>query len=269
MSDVDHFTALHLAAYQPSHSTATSDAVQCTMQRLVDLKLDVHKQARYGSTPLHVACARNNKEAVGFLLQQKGIERALDKVNARGNTILHEACLSTGDCTEVLESVLSKLNNNPVALGKLLLMPNSSKQTPLHLACRYGKTSAAEKLLEYAKKASNTCKVLQGPNKNKSIPIFLACRKKNDKLVVETLLGDSYIQDIKLDAQRSDGATILHLLAQLGWSAAAEMVVAKDDSKALVKKADNEGKTPLHWAVETSLATDDQRKDMIQVLLDA
>ena len=149
-------------------------------------------------------------------------------------------------------------------------MPNSSKQTPLHLACRNGKTSAAEKLLEYAEKASKTREVLQKPNKNKSIPIFLACRKKNDELVVETLLGDAYIQDIKLDAQRSDGATILHLLAELGWSRAAKMVVDKDTGKALglVKKADNEGKTPLHWVVEMSLATDDQRKDMIQVLLD-
>ena len=194
-------------------------------------KLDVNAKAQYDTCPLHVACSRGNKAAVGVLIEHKDIK--LDLLDANNDSILHEAC--TANNVDLLNLLMLKLADKH-KLDDLLRWKNDTGHTPLHAACAYGQPKMAQRLLMYP-----TAK----PHRHdKNPPLLLACCHDKEEVVCEFLK----IEDMELFSKQRDGASVLHLVAERGWSDAANMVISNTSARQLVHARDRYNRTPLHYA---------------------
>jgi ankyrin repeat protein len=95
---------------------------------------DVNARDAAGQTALHVAAARNCRQAVDWLVRA---EAEIDAADDHGMTPLHLA--AANGCADVLDQLCS--------YGAEINRPDAAGDTPLHLAARRNRGFAARRLL--------------------------------------------------------------------------------------------------------------------------
>ena len=91
------------------------------MAKLLKDKNDLHKKTGSGRTPLHIAAAAGNVSVVGFLLNQKGINR--NARDAFGNTPLLCAAMVQHNNRDAIVKLLA-----PWTKASVDAVPESSKE---------------------------------------------------------------------------------------------------------------------------------------------
>lgn len=228
--------------------------------------LVINKKNLLGSTPLFVAIANNNLEALKYILAEKA---SIEIINEAGQTPLQLAIAN-----ENHEAIILLVKNNAKLEGDLTNAENNILNKLLHDACgqkNFDKNRFVEQLIEA--KASIMAKNIDGDsalsiaiknNNSNLIDILLKYEdsstfiKENPLLILNALedkpdsnMIDLLINKKALIAQNSDGMTPLHLAVQQGNIDILERLI---DRKADVNAQNKDGMTPLHLAVQQDSA---------------
>ncbi|XP_078539924.1 85/88 kDa calcium-independent phospholipase A2 isoform X2 [Lissotriton helveticus] len=186
-----------------------------------------------GCTPLHLACQKGDVECIRELVEQCNARK--DIADSNGETVFHYAAKQNDPrITEILAQ------NQSNCLNQL----SNSGETPLHVACRLGKSETLKALLRFKAKPDIVGK--QG------LPIHTAM-KYNQKVCAEALLDVDVNQVFARDTRY--GATPLHWVKNVEMT---RLLLARGSNINYVSKT---GDTALHIMVKRS------RFDCAMVLL--
>ena len=213
-------------------SEQESHAIKETWTFLVeDLRLDVNATWPWdNSCPLHIACSSGNKTAVEVLVNQEEIQ--LELVDYKKCSILHKICATNN--VELLELLLGKLKETGQLSEMLVARNKISKRTPLSVALSCGHLEMASKLLAFASNDEYS---------DVDSRLLLDCSHGNES---NGLIEFLKVVNLRFLSRRSDGATILHQVADRGWVRAAREIAVREPS--LLNEKDNHDSTPLHYA---------------------
>ena len=212
-------------------------------------KHDLNSQNSVGNTPLHLACKRKSIDIIRLLLERrcstnipnKKGETAQDiPLNDDGDGLLHIAC-QWGDV-----GIVRYLINDERC--KPNVQSSSSKNTPLHIATKYGQDDTVVQLLSYKECDWNV------HNKDGDTPLHIAVRENKTVL---RLLND---QQCNPDAQNKMGDTPLHIAVIDNIKPAISQLLTSGQCNLNVQN--KEGDTPLHVAVRCG-----QEDTVIQLML--
>jgi len=176
------------------HSAVQADAINC-LQYFLRLKAAVNEYDNAGLTPLHTAVNLDNFEALCLLLDDQRVHVTAKTKNERYNA-LHIAAYNGS--VDILKTLLKKgLNANETC---------SSRETPLHLACKKQHLACVEALLMFGAEADVR-------DNHHRTPIFAAISDSpSSSLIMEQLIqhkGNINQADCK-------GNTPLHVAALNG-----------------------------------------------------
>lgn len=171
------------------------------IDRCCNYKDDINERFYYKwheLTPLHMACENGHHEIVKKLLENGNNFRFPIDVNAISDrddaTPLHFACQKRCSLT-----VWTLLQHPNIDVNK----GESSKRTPLHLACcSYSCKAVVVELLKHKNINLNYI------DKNNATPLHLSCICNNNTAIVQLLLEHATIIDI--NATDDEGCTPLH-----------------------------------------------------------
>lgn len=197
-----HFAARYIPPYRDEatyeqEARATTESLDVThlssskqmVRFLVQYcRVDVNCQDKFGVSPLHLACARNNLAAIEVLLASEYINPCVSDNNK--DTPLHEACLNGNK--EVVEKLLEWMS---MEQGLELRAENDERQTPLHLACREGEAEIVKLILQYG--FSQRDKLVTATDNEGSTPLHLACESGSEEIVRTLLLNGADIRCMK------------------------------------------------------------------------
>ena len=209
----------------------------------------MNAKANDGTTPLHLACQRGNKQAVELLLASQEIDETI--IDENGDTPLHEAC-SSGE-TEIVDKILTKLKTGE---SVNLLLPNDKQLTPLHIACREGYVEIVKLILKVGFHQKKD--LVEAQDNERSSPLHLACengREGNDT-IIQTLL----LYNADIFSEMEGGITPMHIAAKYGHVKVMDMLNSSGEK--IFEVQDDDDQTPLHYA-----AVNNQVK-MIEYLID-
>ena len=152
-----------------------------------------------GFTPLHVAVLRGHLAIVQAILQVEGVN--LNVRNIAGTTPLHWVCLDSSNALLMTQALLeagadpnaadSAEGNTPLYLAAQLdriavleamldgganpAVRNNDLDTPLHIACRYGRLDAAQLLM---RRQGSECLTVEEYSRVDSTGLFANCRNR-------------------------------------------------------------------------------------------
>ena len=215
-------TGLHFAA-ERDHSGIINYLLKSE-----NLYIDVNSQDNTGNTPLHIAAWQGNF-AITKLLLNKGAD--INKTNSFGNTPLHEA-LKVKDNDDIVEYLV---NCDADVNAK-----NSYGNTPLHIAA--GMNSSPDVILLLIESGA----LVNSRNKIGNTPLMEALEKENKEMVFLLVNNDADIFAIN-NARLSPA----HLALSKGVD-----TINWFFSTGLINAMDNNGRTPLHIAVENNMGLD-------------
>ncbi|CAB0030028.1 unnamed protein product [Trichogramma brassicae] len=237
----------------------------------------VDAQDNEGCTPLQAAILKGNANLVELLLRKNAGPNSLNK---NGETALHKICEANLDdltvemlfeiCDEKKQSMqvdaLDKMGKTPLHVaiknGKIKLVeilmrrganPNLADKngfTPLHIVCqsKYDDVDLLKMLFEAADKFNKPLQV-DARDKSNCTPLHLALNCGHEQ-IAEWLLR----KGADLNLANAEGSTPLHLISA-GKMDYVDLLKAffeiSDEQTRTVKvdARDNEGKTPLHYAI--------------------
>ncbi len=247
------------------------------MPELGDLVLEKDDN---GNTLLHIAAKSSNKETIAYLSKEAG-KQGLDSKNNAGNTPLHIAAENgNADAIEAFgKEPLETPNNDgdtPLHLavknGKMDVIEslktkknieqgNKVGDTPLHVAIKEGHNDLIRGLA--------TVQSLQTINREGDTPLHIAAEKGGaQELVAEMkvkMQSMSILDSFK--AKNNKGQTPLHNASANGNTSVVKLInkttkteadlfdstnkyVLPYDRTSIIDARDNDGKTPLHLALE-------------------
>ena len=219
--------ALHVVNYTPLFSATLARKVD-VVRRLCDpmLGVDINARDNLGNGCLHVAVIQGDEECVNVLLEEGADQTTC---NFKYQTPL----------------MIAIINKNPNIVKKLLCsarwesalnMADSQGLTALHLAAETGHLSIVTMLLDHgADQTLQTSDLLQ-----RKTPFFSAITSKR------ATIAQKLLNAISIDIRNSKNWSTLH--------ACVEHLDAESTAKLLefgidVNITENDGITPLHWAV--------------------
>ncbi|XP_078093564.1 85/88 kDa calcium-independent phospholipase A2 isoform X2 [Mustelus asterias] len=179
-------------------------------------------ESEEGFTPLHLACKKGDIDCVRELVEGCGVR--LDIADKNGETVFHYAAHQS-NC-QVIE-LLSKQRS--VGVNHL----SSSGETPLHIACRLGKTDVAKSLLH----CQASCNIVG----SHGYPIHTAMKFIQvgcAEVILEADPNQVHTEDVHY------GGTALH------WAKNADMVRLLIDRGCALNYLSKTGETPLHIMVK-------------------
>jgi len=100
-------------------------------------KVNINRRDKEGRTALEIACSKERKDIVDFLLLDPYIN--INSQNNDGETALHIAC--TQNSTYIVEQLLNR--------GADIEIKNKNGETPLYLACSTGRNDIIEVLIQH------------------------------------------------------------------------------------------------------------------------
>ena len=180
-----------------------------------------------GNTPLHVACAHNNFQAIELL---KELNCDFTRKNRKGMRPLHIACSKSLDCVKLLD-----IQNDDVKLC------DENGNTPLHYACKHNLKDLVRYLMD------NFMCVLTIQNKNNEFPLHLAC---NASLEIVQIVSDG---KVNLNSQTKEGNTPLHIACRAGGTDIVKYLVATSKCDPSMKVRNGYDRLPVHYACMHSL----------------
>ena len=275
---------LHLACY--------NDDEEMTLFLLTNHICEVNSLDTFGLAPLHIAAIRNMTGILKLLLQSPCYSN-VDIADERGSVSLHHVCkrevvdkelvmmlandatithrnddgcnplhfICDNNCSAV--SIQCLLSHPKVTLENkksAMLAVDLSSNTPLHLACKSGRSVPVElfiRFLSFDHKIISSA-VLQ-ENQDGNTPLHLACLNKHVG-VINCMLGHPKLSDEciceAVVKQNKLGATVLHIACLNTKADVFRCILShlKEDTVKLsmLKLAPNCGRSPLHLACEES-----------------
>ena len=193
-------------------------------------------------TPLHLACMRGNRVAVGILTSATSQAVNVDAQNEKGDTPLHFACLN-GD-PEIVEALLKKEAD--------CLIQNKEKQLAIHLACAEGHVNIVKCILEMF--SDKIEKMMGWFDQEYNTPLHFACESGSGE-IVQLLLHNN----ADPNACRLHDVTPLHIVAKEGFIDIAKVLLQNTNSEINVNDANL--LSPIHYAAQFG------RVKMIEFLL--
>jgi ankyrin repeat protein len=179
-------------------------------------------------TPLQLAARGANEEMVRWLLDN-GAALSMSAATADGTTALHLACMRAGT-QQIAADILGA--------GAVPAFPNSSGNTPLHLAAAVGAQDAVSNLLAAGAPAC----VL---NNHRELPLHLALAAGHTAVALQLLTADKGTDRRLLNTVSAAGVAPLHLAAVGPASILKELLRFKG---LLLNVVDNAGQTAVHKA---------------------
>ncbi|KAF4517990.1 hypothetical protein B566_EDAN008826, partial [Ephemera danica] len=197
------------------------------MEQLLKRNTSLLNMQNYiGITPLHLASAVGNIEAVEFLLNQ---DCSVETRSNTGNTAFHFA--AERNHIKILEILLTRNES-------LLNSQNNDGQTSLHVACWEGKIEAAEFLVRH------DCSVTERDGCGNTV--FHYASYKDQIQILDLLLQQ---HNSLLNIKDKDGNTTLHVACLFGKINVVLYLLSKDCS---VTDCNNSGFSALHCAAKNN-----------------
>ena len=196
MKNFEGFLPLHLLPMLVRSSPVCTSQMIKSMFELVCSDSLINTQDSCGDTALHIACrsvqlfSDNQFLFIQYLLEEKHASISIS--NVEGKLPMHVYLTSLLAKINVLELLLYDVN-----------IPDSERNTPLHLACMY----QSEKVISYLVKSAGAFVDIQ--NNKGQLPLHLILERRCRNFYVINLL----ITETNLSIQDHDGNTPLHI----GW----------------------------------------------------
>ena len=244
-------TPLHYAArYTPLHTKGEEEedtapvTLRSSSKQILQLLISVcHVDANVCDiddiTPLHLACMRGNRVAVGILTSAAVNVDAQDK---KGDTPLHFACLN-GD-PEIVEALLKK--------GADCLIQNQENELAIHVACAEGHVDIVKLILKM--RFDKRGEMMVWCDREYNTPLHFACESGSGDIVQLLLLNNA-----DPNACRLHDVTPLHIVAKEGFIDIADVLLQNTNSEINVNDANL--LSPIHYAAQFGRVT------MIEFLL--
>ena len=159
-----------------------------------DYNADINAQDENKYTPLHLAARKGKEEVTLTLITEFGCDTTIR--GQYGRTLLHSACV--GGCLTLAKLLIRDYNADINALDE-------NKDTPLHLAARYGEH--VDLILALT---SEFIWDMTVRNKDGDTVLHLVCAAGNTQLV------NRVYKHISPLATNNDGDTFLHIAAAMG-----------------------------------------------------
>lgn len=215
------------------------------IRRLLEMGLDMDEAVIKGRTPAIIVASQQGRSML-FGKKDDYFEAAaqlfscesMQQLDDRGTSALHEA-----------------VRNNHVDMLKVMLdkgadvnltqdAPADAGNTPLHIACIYGRAEAARLLMERG--ADDTLQNVAGET-----PAHLAVMKKKFGGDLQAKERVGVLEALAhVDLERNDGRTPLMLLQYLDINSVMEVMPVLLEKGADAGHADAAGNTPLHVATQ-------------------
>jgi ankyrin repeat protein len=231
-------TPLHLAA-EAGHQTVVQSLIKSDPQITnLDIEDDYHR------TPLHLACRKGHDAVVETLLDAGA---PIDAKAGDNATPLHYAARQKGSTVRLL-----------TARNANLEIVDWKGRTALHIAAEKKNAAIFQHLLEKG------ADINAGPQSLFGTPLHLASRWGDNNPIVSLILATA---EVKVDKTASGGNTPLHLAALWSHLANAKLLIKHE---ANIEARNNEGRTPLHFAVEGASpyrATPEKAKELVRMLI--
>ena len=256
----------------PNHHSELPVHLACHYHSLQIVKVvsegqvDLNSQTQTGDTPLHIACSnfvRVHKESrspdsfthcryeylqlVKYLV--RGKKCSLSIPNHNGVLPVHTAC-----CYHSLD-IVKMVSEGQVDLNS----QTQSGETPLHIACKKGKTEVVRYLVDVKKCDQNV------QNDDGELPLHIACRYRAPHELVKL------VSNCNVDATTKSGDTPLHYVVR---SHSTNVFVGEPVNELLIfliksknckpNCQNNEGMSPLHYLCSSSRH---ETKEAIECLL--
>ncbi|CAF3090288.1 unnamed protein product [Rotaria socialis] len=258
----------------PLHFCIIGNHTDCT-RRLLNANANINARTHNGSLPIHFAAYLGNME-IFDLLNNHSEAPKLTETDQKGNTILHFAAATKLTESNIIEHILSKLEES------LVNVQNFNNQSPLHIAILHNHENVVHKLLAAGADPSlvdndnNTSlhlstslmskynqsnillalvshqpNMLCQKNKHSLIPLHIAL-KNFDYQSIGYLMHEKE-GDLSEQAQQSlllldsVGRHSLHYAAHSGLTSFIERYF-KQMNKEVTNQQDSFGLTPLHYA---------------------
>ncbi|CAB0038883.1 unnamed protein product [Trichogramma brassicae] len=187
---------------------------------------------KYKNTPLHLALNYDNTELARFLLEM-GADPNLADGND-GNNGLHHVCRMGEGNNGLADMIFGNDDYKPLPINA----QNDKGNTPLHLAVKSGASNMVEVLLRHGADSNAT-------NKKGMTPLHLICKKYSDPTMLNLFLrvNEELGRPVLIDALDNNGETPLIWAVDRGNIHSAEVLLRRGaDSNATNKK----GMSPLH-----------------------
>ncbi len=215
-------TPLHVAA-----SKGNLEVVKLLLQR----GANINTANSAGNTPLHLAVLNGHKEIVEFLVEEKA---DINKMNNNGQTVLHCAVarVDIKGITEIVEFLLHR--------GAAVDLPDNDGDTPLY--CMLLSSFWPHRLMDQSLPVENTCK-LALLLVNRSANMHFAEPRQPLLHILLNLVKAQGLYSILDDFRKQLCNPLLSDLLQN---------LCQRDPR-LIEEGDQQGRLPLHIAVEIGL----------------
>jgi ankyrin repeat protein len=278
--DILGWSLLHYAAQNVSESK--KDEGRC-LQALLDKGLDVNRPNTLGFTPLHCAVKAEMSSSIDILVKYGA---RIDAKSVDGQTALHIAArsrdggLASALCEKGADiEARDNFEQTPLhiaaltgSIGVVLLLLDwkaksrvreASGLTPLHAIC--GQTQTSEWVGDVIDRFSKDGAALEATDHNGQTPLHFAARSGCTE-ALEVLLKPSGRANVMV----MDAASMIpfHVAAKYCQFKSAEWLLRHtDDRKTMIHTRDRNGRTPLHYSVNSASAKPADRVRFVKFLL--
>ena len=201
----------------------------------------VNSRNLHGSMAIHAAAFRGQVHALQILLSSSRFT-ASSLPNSGGQTALHLAAMQ-GHC-EVVKVLLASVRFDDSAVNATTL---GAGKTALHLAVQLRHVSVVNLLL--LSQRFNAVLRITTWEGHTALHLAVACSDSGDATsLTETLLGSNHFTQEATEAQDKSGRTVLHMLAERGHYAAAQVLQKSGRFTAVAVREDRQQRTALDIA---------------------
>ena len=201
----------------------------------------VNSRNMLGSTAIHAAAFRGQAYALQILLSSSRFT-ASSLPNSSGQTALHLAAMQ-GHC-EVVKVLLASDRFDKAAVNTTTL---GAGKTALHLAVQLRHVSVVRLFLLSQRFDAVLCTTTR--EGHTALHLAAACSDSGDATsLTEILLGGNRFTQEATEAQDKSGRTVLHILAEKGYHAAAQVLQRSGKFTAVAAREDRQQRAPLDIA---------------------
>ncbi|XP_046383814.1 ankyrin-3-like [Ischnura elegans] len=219
---IDDYSPIHLAVQKGSMEM---------VKLLLSKGAEINSLGK-GKTPLHIATHNGYPPMVELLLDHGADVNSVCKSKQNKDYTALLIAIEKGN-----DEVVTLLMNGGANVNECV-----GGYTPLHIAARTGLCHAAENLLKYGANVNSKCtsELNEGYT-----AIHFASEVGSSDMVAMLLAKGAEVDEL------GNGYTPLHIATMHGFVVVADLLIKHGaDVNCVCTSVDNEGHTPMHWAVE-------------------